>query len=73
MHVSVGQLIHADKCSLKAVPSAGVYHYFVVFKDDYSKYCHVYFMKEKSEAALKLSQMLAETRTIGHTVKQLLS
>ena len=30
-------------------------------------------MKEKSEVASKLEQMLAETRTLGHTVKELLS
>lgn len=68
-----GQLIHADVCGPIEVASARSYRYFVLFKDDYSKYRHVYFMKEKSEVASKLEQMLAETRTLGHTVKELLS
>ena len=70
---AAGQLIHADVCGPIEVSSARGYRYFVLFKDDYSKYRHVYFMKEKSEVASKLQQMLAETATTGHTVKELLS
>jgi len=68
-----GELIHADVCGPFETPSAKGYRYFVLFKDDFSRYRHVFFLKEKSEVASKLEQMLAETKTIGHTVKEFLS
>jgi len=70
---AAGQLIHADVCGPIEVSSARGYRYFVLFKDDYSKYRHIYFMTEKSEVASKLQQMLAERVTTGRTVKELLS
>ena len=68
-----GELIHADVCGPFEVPSARGYRYFVLFKDDFSRFRYLYLMKEKSEVVSKLEQMLAETRTIGHTVKEFLS
>lgn len=68
-----GQLMHADVCGPIETKSAQGYRYFVLFKDDFSRYRYVYFMKEKSEVATKLEQMLNEIKTIGHTVKELLS
>lgn len=68
-----GQLMHADVCGPIEIKSAQGYRYFVLFKDDFSRYRYVYFMKEKSEVATKLEQMLNEIKTIGHTVKELLS
>ena len=44
-----------------------------MFKDYFSKYHRVYFMKEKSEFSSKLKEMLAEARTSGKTVTELLS
>ena len=55
------------------MPSFRGYRYFVLFKDDFSRYHWVYFMKEKSEVSSKLEEMLAEARTSGNTVKELLS
>ena len=55
------------------MPSFRVRRYFVLFKDDFSRYRQVYFMKEKSEVSSKLEEMLAEARTSGNTVKELLS
>ena len=45
----------------------------MLFKDDFSRYRYVYFLKEKSEVVSKLEQMLLTTKTIGHTVKEFLS
>ena len=43
------------------------------FKDEFSQYRCVYFMKEKSEVAEKLKYFLAAVKTVGHTVKELLA
>jgi hypothetical protein len=45
---------------------------FVAFKDDFSKYRRVFYEKE-SEVVEKLKQFLAETKTMGHTVRELLT
>jgi transposase InsO family protein len=68
-----GQLMHADVCGPIETKSAQGYRYFVLFKDDFSRYRYVYFLREKSEVASKLEQMLAEVKTIGHNVKEILS
>jgi hypothetical protein len=54
------------------VDSFSGFKYFVTFKDDFSSYRNVSFMKQKSEVVVKLKQFLAEARTAGHTVKELL-
>ena len=66
------QLIHSDVCGPFEASNSN-YRYFVLFKDDYTKYRYVYFMKEKSEVPEKLNQMLREVKTVGHTVKEFLS
>ena len=68
-----GELIHCDVCGPFEMPSFRGYRYFVLFKDDFSRYRRVYFMKEKSEVSSKLEEMLAEARTSGNTVNELLS
>jgi len=60
-----GELIHADVCGPFEVPSAKGYGYFVLFKNDFSRYRYVYFLKEKSEVVSKLEQMLLTTKTIA--------
>lgn len=70
---SPGELVHSDVCGPMQESSFRGFRYFVTFKDDFSKYRHVYFMKQKSEVAAKLKQFLAETKTIGHTVRELLT
>jgi transposase InsO family protein len=67
-----GEVIHADVCGPFCY-SFSKYRYFVLFKDDYSGFRFVYFMKEKSEVPEKLSWMLAECKTVGHNVTMLLS
>ncbi|KAL0849419.1 hypothetical protein ABMA28_013712 [Loxostege sticticalis] len=68
-----GELIHTDVCGPFEHPSEMKYRYFVLFKDDYSSYRLVYFMRQKSEVKDKLKLMLNEIKTVGHTVKCLLS
>jgi len=68
-----GELIHADVCGPMQEDSFRGYRYFVNFKDEFSKYRDVYFLKKKSEVAEKLKQFLAKAQTVGHTVKELLT
>lgn len=67
-----GEQIHTDVCGPFEESMSG-YRYFVLFKDDFTKFRTIYFMKEKSEVAGKLAQFVAETKTTGHVIKELLS
>ncbi|KAL0902482.1 hypothetical protein ABMA27_000340 [Loxostege sticticalis] len=67
-----GELIHADVCG-PFTDSVAKNKYFVLFKDDFSSYRMVYFIKQKSEVKDKLLQMLEEAKTAGHVVKTLLT
>jgi transposase len=68
-----GDLIHSDVCGPMQEESYSGFKYFVTFKDEYSKYRRVYFLKHKSEVPAKLKVFLAETKTLGHVVKELLT
>uniref|UniRef100_A0A5S6QFC3 Integrase catalytic domain-containing protein n=1 Tax=Trichuris muris TaxID=70415 RepID=A0A5S6QFC3_TRIMR len=65
---AAGELINADVCGPMSIASLGGARYFVVFKDDYSKFRRVFFLKHKWEVAEKLKQFLAEAETAGHRV-----
>jgi hypothetical protein len=67
-----GELLHADVCGPFCY-SFSNYRYFVLFKDDYSSFRFVYFLKEKSEVAEKLKQVIAETLVTGHKIVEFLS
>ncbi len=47
----IGKLIHSDVWGPIATPSLGGARYYVTFKDDFSGYLTVYFMKKKSEVS----------------------
>lgn len=49
--VKVGDLTHSDVCGPIEVKSLGGARYFVLFKDDFSHFRTVYFIKQKSEVA----------------------
>jgi hypothetical protein len=53
--------------------SVGGTHYYVCFKDDYSKFHHVFFITTKSEVVNCLRKFLKEVKTAGHVTKVLLS
>lgn len=66
-----GERIHTDVCGPFQESRSG-YRYFLLLKDDYTKYRTIYFLRQKSEVSGKLNQFLAEAETVGHTVKELL-
>jgi hypothetical protein len=63
-------IIHTDLCGPMRTNSFGEARYFITFIDDYSRWCEIYFLKDKSEAAEKFEEYknLVETRT-GHKIK----
>ena len=53
------QLIHSDVCGPMKTESIGGAKYFLTFIDDYSRYCTVYFIKQKSEVFNKFKEFEA--------------
>lgn len=53
-----GEVVHADVCGPMEEDSIGRSKYFLLFKDDYSHYRTVYFLKQKSEAYEKLLEYI---------------
>ena len=47
----VGDLIHADVCGPMEIESLGGSCYLLLFKDDYSSYVIIYYLKNKSEVS----------------------
>lgn len=68
-----GQIIHADVCGPIAEVSVGGSRYCIAFKDDYSKYRKVYFIKEKTAVSEVTKNFILEAKTIGHTIKELIT
>jgi Integrase core domain. len=67
-----GEIIHSDVCGPMNIESPSGSRYFILFKDDFSKYRTVYFMRHKSEALSKFKEFCAmvENQT-GNKVKSL--
>ena len=50
------EIIHTDVCDPMSVKARGVYHYFLTFTDDLSRYEYIYLMKHKSETFEKFKE-----------------
>jgi hypothetical protein len=46
----IGDIIHSDLVGPMSVPSPSGSRYMVIFKDDFSSYSSIFFLKQKSEA-----------------------
>lgn len=59
------ELIHTDLCGPMRKTSIGGARYFITFKDDKSKWCEIYFLRQTSEAlnAFRNFQAMAEKLT----------
>jgi hypothetical protein len=70
---SVGELIHSDICGPMSVPSIGGSRYYVLFKDDFSGFRVVHFIRQKSEASelfkLFVIRLHSETGQRVHTLR----
>jgi hypothetical protein len=58
----IGQLIHSDVCGQIQVASPGGSRYYVIFKDDYSEWNVINFIKHKSEVEEKFKNYTARLR-----------
>jgi transposase InsO family protein len=58
----IGQLIHSDVCGPIQVASPGGSRYYVIFKDDYSGWTVINFIKHKSEVEEKFKNYAARLR-----------
>lgn len=66
-----GELVHADVCG--PLPyTYSKYRYFLLLKDDYSKFRSIYLLKEKSEVPEKLTIFLAEAKKVGRNIQTIL-
>ena len=59
------QTIRSDVCGPMPVESVAGSHYFVTFIDDFSRYTHVYFIKQKSEILQKFKEFVTLTTDIN--------
>lgn len=67
---STCEIIHADTCGPMEVPSIGGSRYFAIFKDDYSKYRKVCFVKNKTEIKSYMKRFIMESENeTGNKVK----
>ena len=57
-----GELIYADLNGKMSISSSGGAYYFLLLKDDYSRYCWVYFLKKKTDALNALQKFYAEVQ-----------
>jgi hypothetical protein len=69
----LGELIHADVCGPMQVESPSGSKYYVTFKDDYSGYRAIYFLKTKSEVFEKfklfICKIRSETKALVRTLR----
>lgn len=54
----IGELVHADLCGPFEIESLGGAKYFLLLKDDFSKYRVLYFINQKSETTKKIHNYL---------------
>ena len=54
------EIIHTDICGPFDVPTFGGEKYFITFIDDYSRYCYVFLLHEKSQSVDAVQVFIAE-------------
>src|SRR5690606_35722925 len=69
---SCGEQINMDVCGKMPVESLGGKEYFVVFKDDFSRFRCVYFIRNKSEVPEMFKKFVAVAKNAGHVIKTIM-
>ncbi|KAG8501874.1 hypothetical protein CXB51_004547 [Gossypium anomalum] len=57
------ELVHTDVCGPMRTESLSGNRYFILFIDDYTRYCWIYFLKHKSEVAQVFIKFKAAVKT----------
>lgn len=69
-----GELIVTDVCGPMEEPSWSGYRFFVTFKDDFTQYRKVYFIRHKNEVAACFEQYIKSAHTqTGNMIKTIMS
>lgn len=59
----VEEVFHIDLCDkINQLSSGELYYFFFLLKDDYSRYCYLYFLKEKTEILNYFNQFYADVK-----------
>lgn len=66
----VGETFHVDLCGKMSTPSIGDGNYFMLLKDDFCRYCYIYFLKNKTDVLDNLMKFYAEVEADGHKIKR---
>lgn len=69
------ELIHTDICGPISPPTHTGFQYFILFIDDFSRYCYAFLLMRKSDAFQRFSQFvtLVENQHFPHKIKILRS
>jgi hypothetical protein len=63
-------LVHTNVCGPMSSVARGVFHYFITFTDDFSRYGYIYLMRHKSESFEKFKKIQNEVQNqVGKTIK----
>ena len=64
------EIIHTNICGPFDVPTFGGEKYFITFIDDYSRYCYIYLLHEKSQSVDAVQAFITEVeRQLDRKVK----
>ena len=72
--IMIPEIIHTDVCGPFSVPSTAKHRYYVIFVDDFSQKCWIFFIQKKSETYSKFCEFKALVeKESGKQVKALRS
>lgn len=68
-----GEIFHAELCGKMSESSLGGANWFLLLKDDCTRYCFGYSLKDKTEVLQFIQEFYAEVQADGHQIRQLRS
>lgn len=68
-----GETFHVDLCGKMSTPSIGDANYFMLLKDDFSRFCYVFPLKNKTDVLQALKKFHVEVEADGHRIRILRS
>ena len=72
--MTILERVHTDVCGPFSFASTAKHKYYVIFVDDFSRKCWIFFMKKKSDTFMKFCEFKALVeKELGKHVKDLRS